>query len=160
MGAMADTFAHTVRSELELVEELAKKYDHHYYAWNHWAWLERSVRQDPEDESGVCGTGGPLGGSFPRLAHVTPSHYGLFHHRVVRLFNHLLHGVRGCDDAPRGALGLAVDALGAYKDELRLASSLLATFPYLEAPWAFRMQLFAAVIEAAVSSMPPAGPPT
>merc|ERR550534_116856 len=30
-----------VRAECELIEELARKYSHHYYAWNHWAWLER-----------------------------------------------------------------------------------------------------------------------
>jgi len=130
-------------TELALVEELARKYDHHYYAWNHWAWVER-----------LCFNGSAhslVGSSFPRLTHVTPSHYGLFHHRIVRLRHQLVGGPVRCASevgvvAAAGALQEVV--LDAYAEERRLSDGLLATFAYLEAPWAFRAQLFAVLTEA------------
>eukprot|EP00928_Gymnodinium_smaydae_P047198 TRINITY_DN31485_c0_g1_i1.p1 TRINITY_DN31485_c0_g1~~TRINITY_DN31485_c0_g1_i1.p1 ORF type:complete len:454 (-),score=78.99 TRINITY_DN31485_c0_g1_i1:357-1685(-) len=130
--------------ELMLVEELAKKYAHHYYAWTHWAWLQQLY--PPELVAP------------PRLAHATPSHYGLFHHRVVRLSRTLLkvdsdaqedarqnkvHSADGPVELPFGH-----DAMDALSAELALSDALLATYPHLEATWAFRSQLFAAALEA------------
>ncbi|CAK0906541.1 unnamed protein product [Prorocentrum cordatum] len=155
-------------TEVSFVEEVAKRYEHHYYAWNHWAWLQL--------------VGGPpsrgLAQGFPELARATPSHYGPFHHRVVRLRELLsppsagrgavraAHGPQGEpgeeNAAPRSEerrgepgepsaqrLSLAPPGLDAYAAERRLAASLLATLPHLEAPWAFLLQLFAALLEAA-----------
>lgn len=168
--------AAVVHSELALVEELARKYDHHYYAWNHWAWLGRLLAEraqrggNPGSPAAVPPRAEPLAPldlGFPRLAHATPSHYGLFHHRLVRL-QATLHGDReaatGSTDEAAGPVegevliaaefGLAARAFAAYAEERRLAESLLSTFPHLEAPWAFRLQLFAVLLEAVEAGTP------
>ncbi|CAE8684619.1 unnamed protein product [Polarella glacialis] len=124
-------------TELALIEELARRYDHHYYAWNHWAWLSSFTK---EHASGELSTG-----QFPKLAHSTPSHYGLFHHRLVRLSEKLLPSRASASSSRsvgRGSSPRSGD------EEQQLSASLLATFPHLEAPWAFRAQLFALLLEA------------
>lgn len=158
-----------VATELELVEELARKYDHHYYAWNHWAWLERFCRAHHLSRKSGSATS-LVGGSFPRLVHVTPSHYGLFHHRIVLLRHELLQSIEGAEfgEACKASgqelgqdLGLALPqaALEVYAAERQLSASLLATYPHLEAPWHFRLQLFAAVLDA-VEAAASAGSPS
>lgn len=154
------------KAELTLVEEVAKKYDHHYYAWNHWSWVESFCARLPQlrGRSPDHGPGSPIGDMFPRLAHATPSHYGLFHHRVVRLRSRFLagsgnpeRGVSSCrvegDSCVQascpGAFVLPPDLLDIYSEERKLSSSLLSTFPHLEAPWAFRVQLLTVLLEAA-----------
>jgi len=64
-------------TEVCLVEELAKKYDHHYYAWNHWSWFCQ------------CYLGVSNGDVLPNLSVMTPSHYGLFHHRIMNVLSEL-----------------------------------------------------------------------
>mmetsp|Transcript_94688 Transcript_94688/g.276898 ORF Transcript_94688/g.276898 Transcript_94688/m.276898 type:complete len:412 (-) Transcript_94688:7-1242(-) len=136
--------------ELALVEELARKYDHHYYAWNHWAWLERFCKEALPRAGEDATAASLVGAAFPRLARVTPSHYGLFHHRVVRLRGQLLCGglEEASPPASSGPLQLPSPALDAFAAERELSSSLLSTFPHLEAPWLFRLQLFAALLDA------------
>jgi len=135
--------------ELALLEELAKRYDHHYYAWNHWAWLDRkSLEVLPK-------TGGPTDVAsfhmdFPKLAFATPSHYGLYHHRLVRLHRQMNDGfaVSEFQALPGGLL-----VPSAFMEEWSLAQKLLETFPHLEAPWAFRAQVFALAAEAAAQEV-------
>eukprot|EP00933_Yihiella_yeosuensis_P006796 TRINITY_DN111594_c0_g1_i1.p1 TRINITY_DN111594_c0_g1~~TRINITY_DN111594_c0_g1_i1.p1 ORF type:complete len:404 (+),score=87.09 TRINITY_DN111594_c0_g1_i1:65-1276(+) len=126
-----------VKTELALIEELARRYDHHYYAWNHWAWLSGEARR--------LASGLP-DRNFPKLAHATPSHYGLFHHRLVRLGNVLRDAVKEASGMSFDGL-LPENALQTFTEEHRLASELLKTFPHLEAPWAFRAQLFALLLD-------------
>ncbi|CAE7466892.1 HISN3 [Symbiodinium natans] len=104
------------------------RYDHHYYAWNHWAWLNRFAASLSADAESL------LEVKFPKLAFQTPSHYGLFHHRLVRLQRQLGKKQRAAEDQ-------------CFSEELQLASKLLATFPHLEAPWAFRVQLISLMLE-------------
>ncbi|CAE7817134.1 ptar1 [Symbiodinium sp. CCMP2592] len=118
--------------ELALVEELARRYDHHYYAWNHWAWLNRFVAESP-------GAASVLEKKFPKLAFQTPSHYGLFHHRLVRLQRQL--SKRPVEET-------------SFNEEWQLAGELLATFPHLEAPWAFRGQLMSLMLECQADTGP------
>jgi len=146
-----------VEYELLLVEELAKRYDHHYYAWNHWAWLDRFCR----GRSGVI----VAGETFPRLAHATPSHYGIFHHRIMRLRQQLEQMVL-CSKATEGlammegqhTLDLPEAAHDLYSAERRLSDALISTYPYLEAPWHFRLQLFAVGLEATGAVAHPSSP--
>eukprot|EP00913_Durusdinium_trenchii_P011903 g11181.t1 len=119
--------------ELALVEELAKRYDHHYYAWNHWAWLDRQSIEGPAMD-------------FPELAFTTPSHYGLFHHRLVRLQRHMGHAAKAAITL-QGMEDLQPFGVEAFTEEWNLALKLLQTYPHLEAPWAFRAQLFALLLE-------------
>jgi len=161
-------FAAAARLEQQLVEELAQRYDHHYYAWNHWAWVSRQLHL-------LAKTAGlaelPDSSSFPALAQATPSHYGLFHHRVTRLFQQLTSepvlasGVTaaglGEHAVPLADAGIPEAALEAYFAERQLSSALLTTFPHLEAPWAFRLQLLIVLlegIELAVSRRQAVGP--
>mmetsp|Transcript_36205 Transcript_36205/g.96176 ORF Transcript_36205/g.96176 Transcript_36205/m.96176 type:complete len:414 (-) Transcript_36205:346-1587(-) len=141
-------------TEVCLVEELTKKYDHHYYAWNHWSWLSQ------------CYLGVSNGDVLPNLSVMTPSHYGLFHHRIMNVLSELRGlglpiskrpephegSVHANVDASAawasGALPFSTKALAAFESERRLSSSLLSTFPHLEAPWLFRLNLFAALLEA------------
>lgn len=118
--------------ELALLEELARRYDHHYYAWNHWAWLNRFVAESP-------GAASMLEKKFPKLAFQTPSHYGLFHHRLVRL---------------QRQLSKQPVAKTSFNEEWQLAGELLATFPHLEAPWAFRGQLMSLMLEFQADTSP------
>eukprot|EP00927_Polykrikos_kofoidii_P059527 TRINITY_DN54677_c0_g1_i1.p1 TRINITY_DN54677_c0_g1~~TRINITY_DN54677_c0_g1_i1.p1 ORF type:complete len:517 (-),score=109.76 TRINITY_DN54677_c0_g1_i1:220-1770(-) len=138
-GLDESTLSAAAADELALVEDVAKRYDHHYYAWNHWAWIERFVAARSRAPS-----------SFPRLAYVTPSHYGLFHHRIVRLLELFRKTAtatcHGQYEAEKADI-LPPTAQDAYASERRLSDDLLATFPYLEAPWLFRSQLFAALLQ-------------
>ncbi|CAE7458477.1 HISN3 [Symbiodinium pilosum] len=114
--------------EISLLEELARRYDHHYYAWNHWAWLNRYATSLSTHAEWL------LEVKFPMLAFKTPSHYGLFHHRLVRLQRLLEKNQHGIEAS-------------CFKEEWDLAGKLLAAFPHLEAPWAFRAQLVSLKLE-------------
>merc|ERR1712176_1424224 len=112
MGKEPSAVEEVAQSELRLIEELARRYDHHYYAWNHWAWLSRRAREL---------AAGSLDKDFPKLAHATPSHYGLFHHRLVRLSEKLFAGqtsqvARGWERILPGK------ALDTFAEERHLAS--------------------------------------
>lgn len=151
-GMTPDCIAAQGDAEQKLVEELARKYDHHYYAWNHWALVDRLVRFLMPPDATI------LNDSFPKLVHATPSHYGLFHHRIVKLSKQL-HLPERATALDKTETALPHRALELHATERQLAATLITTFPYLEAPWAFRLQLFAALLEAVVATAPNGCPP-
>jgi len=150
-----------VEVELELVEELAKKYDHHYYAWNHWAWLVQHTSQEH-----LVGSGSPQAADrFPRLAASTPSHYGIYHHRLQLLKKRIQQAMNlaegpwlvgrkeevNCSQETAESvriLGLVFrePALMHLAEEMRTSTHLLQTYSHLEAPWLFRSQLIVLVL--------------
>merc|ERR1711924_158221 len=128
-----------------LVEDLARRYDHHYYAWNHWSWLSLSA-------AAFARVG------MPDLVDVTPSHYGLFHHRIARLRRLAVQPTMGLTSGGETShrLEVAYSMLNGLPDEFlkelaaeqTLCDKLLGLYPHIEAPWLYSSQLFAVFLEA------------